>query len=201
MGGTLPQITNQDRAVALLRELDSHKTTDPGPAQPMERVVARLIDLPVWLVLFWVVAAAAWYAGSALGVLEETRVNGVEYSDIPGWLSQVSFLVLVAIIFLMELIPIANSGQTFSKRRMRIRVVGPNGEAPGYRRAAVRWLLCWLPTVVTAGIASQLVTTPWWWPATVVAFLTLVIPAWMFRDGDHRGLHDRIAGTTVLVER
>lgn len=201
MGGTFSHTTNEDRAVALLRELDSHKTKEPGLAQPLERVVARLIDLPVWLVLFWVVAAAAWYTGSVLGVLEETRVTGIEYSDIPGWLSQVSFLVLIGIIFLMELLPVATTGQTFSKRRMRLRVVGPDGQAPGYRRAAVRWLLCWLPTFLALAIATELIGTGWWYPAFAFALLTVVIPGWMFRDEDHRGLHDRVAGTTVLVER
>lgn len=201
MGGASSPLHHEDRAVALLRELDSHKTTEPGPAQPMERVVARIIDLPVWLVLFWVVAAAAWYTGAALGVLEERTVAGSEFRDIPNWLSQVSFLVLVGIIFLMELLPIAWSGQTFSKRRMRLRVVGPDGEAPGYRRAAVRWLLCWLPTFVALAMMTQLLGTGWWWPAAGVAVATLAIPGWMFRDGAHRGLHDRVAGTTVLVER
>ena len=200
MGG-ISHTTNEDRAVALLRDLESYKTAEPGPAQPMERVVARIIDFPVWLVLFWVVAAVAYYVGAALGVLEETQVGSTEFKDIPGWLSQVSFLALIGIIFLMELVPIARSGQTFSKRRMRLRVVGPDGEAPGYRRAAVRWLLCWLPTFIALAVATQLLGTGWWWPAFAIAMATLAIPGWMFRSEDHRGLHDRLAGTTVLVDR
>jgi len=200
MGGTTPT-THEDRAIALLRELDSHKTTEPALAQPMERVVARIIDLPVWLVLFWVAAAVAWYVGDFLGVLEVPEGSQTELRDIPAWLSQVAFLALVAVIFLMELIPIANTGQTFSKRRMRLRVVGPDGEAPGYRRAALRWALCWVPTFIAFSATFQFLGTIWWYPAALVAVLTLAIPVSMFRDPDRRGIHDRIAGTTVMVER
>lgn len=201
---TSPQRRHEDRAVALLRELDSHKTDEPGIAQPLERLTARLIDVAIWFVLFWVAAAAAYYVGSWLGVLEDTDLtapDGTAIQDIPPWLSQIAFVSLIAVVFLMELIPTARTGRSLSKVKMKLRVVGPDGGPPGYRRAAVRWLVGWVPLSVAIGLTTGFLGSTWWYPAAGAVLLTLAIPGWMFRDNDHRGLHDLVAGTRVLVDR
>lgn len=200
----IPQQAHEERAVALLRELEGHKTEEPGIAQPLERLTARLIDLAVWLCLFWVVAAAAYYIGDWFGVLEESAVqptNGATIKDLPPWLSRVSFAAFVALVFLMELIPTARTGRSLSKAKMKLRVVGPYGGPPGYRRAAVRWLVGWVPLSVAIGLTTGFLGSTWWYPAVGLVLLTLAIPGWMFRDNDHRGLHDLAAGTRVLVDR
>jgi uncharacterized RDD family membrane protein YckC len=61
-------------------------------------------------------------------------------------------------------------------------------------------LLCWARTFICLTLTTQFLGTGWWYPAWILVVATLVIPGWMFRDNDRRGLHDYVAGTRVLVE-
>ena len=94
-------------------------------------------------------------------------------------------IVLVAMTFtfvmswVYEVVPVAIWGQTFGKLVMGIRVVVVDDGRPGFLRALRRSLL---PMVVLAAF----------FPLYPVVF----IAAGFFHD--HRGPHDRLAGTSVV---
>ncbi len=68
-------------------------------------------------------------------------------------------------------------GQTAAMRAWRLRLVCENGRAPRPARALLRYLLCW-PSLALAGIGI----------------------AWALVDRDRRFLHDRLAGTRLVID-
>jgi uncharacterized RDD family membrane protein YckC len=84
----------------------------------------------------------------------------------------------------------------------RLRIVGPDGRGIEPARALARFLLAGLPT------ASSVVAAVWLWrhPQSVGGWLAvapaLADLAWALADREGQFLHDRLAGTrVVLVEK
>ena len=194
-----------ERAAAFIQQLATHKTDEPRIAYPMERLLARPIDGCIWFGIFLVCSAAGYYfhvwfvdnPGVRVGTTG-LRDNAPLTDPVAGWLT---FSVAVALVLAFELVPTARSGRTWAKRRLRLRVVGPDGKPPGLARATLRFLVWFAP-----GAAFHL-----WWSAQfgtltgllamAAQFAVLVIPGWIFWSDDHRGLHDVLAGTRVLSDR
>lgn len=93
-------------------------------------------------------------------------------------------------------------GQTLAMRAWRLRIVRPDGHGIEVRRAAARLLFAGLP------LASGVIAALWLWrhPQSVAAWLGLapaaVDLAWALADREGQSLHDRLAGTrVVLVEK
>lgn len=79
-----------------------------------------------------------------------------------------------------EIWPIAATGATIGKRRVGIRVVGSDdGQAPGLRRSAVRFVVSWRCVPVIGWIMAVVVCAPLLWNRT------------------QQGLYDKAAGTLV----
>ena len=97
--------------------------------------------------------------------------------DTPGWVPWVS----VSVQFLYATLMTARDGQTLGKKLMRTRVVTVEGlETPSLRTATIRALPSILSAVPVLGRLVPLMFAP-------VAF----------RE-DRRGLHDLLAGTSVI---
>jgi uncharacterized RDD family membrane protein YckC len=197
-----------DRAAALLHELDSHKSDEPRLAEPMERLTARIVDVCVWLAAgtAWSIAAFyldAWYfpdpvrqVADPSGTLTWQRVESVAPAVAWG-----TFIGLILTVFAIEAIPTARTGRHFAKRRLRLRVVGPDGRPPGFRRTTIRWAVCWLPLAFVFSLWSMTLGSGAGFLFMAAQFGAAAIPGALFLTEDHRGFHDRIAGTTVLAER
>ncbi len=187
------------RAVALLRELDSHKTDAPQIAEPSHRLMARVIDAVTWFVIgaFWSTIA---YSVNRRFFVEEGDAVTADPARLDPTVAWSAFAVIVLSIFALETIPTARTGQHFAKLRFGLIVVGPDGRPPGLWRASTRLCVWWLPAmlgmIVTGAWGSTVV-----FAGIVLQIAALAIPARMFFDDDHRGWHDRIAGTHVVTER
>ncbi|MBY4895734.1 RDD family protein [Cupriavidus sp. AU9028] len=89
------------------------------------------------------------------------------------------------------------NGQTLAMQTWRIRVVDAGGAPPGWKRAALRYLLAWswLPPAAALGHLLGLVRGPF------VAVLAAALAIWILLarlDRQRQFLHDRLAGTRLV---
>lgn len=89
------------------------------------------------------------------------------------------------------------NGQTLAMQTWRIRLIDASGAAPGWKRAALRYLLAWswLPPAAALGHLLGLVRGPF------VAVLAAGLTVWIllaFLDRRRQFLHDRLAGTRLV---
>lgn len=209
MGGGAPSSSGEhpaaDRAAELLRGLERLKTDEPRLAEPMERLMARVIDCVAWLVIFLAVTAAGFAVARALGLTEDlsepalgqTRVRQ-EMHPVASW---ATLAALIAVAWAAEVPATATSGSHFAKRRFQLLVVGPDGGPPGLARSSVRWFASWAPSVLAFALFWSTVGSGWAFLFLALELAALLVPGAMFFDAENRGLHDRLAGTRVLSER
>ncbi|MCC7364013.1 MAG: RDD family protein [Dehalococcoidia bacterium] len=184
----------------LFREIDALRTDEPAPAHPVDRFLARAIDVALAGVVL-VVVAFGLFALIAEPVVDEpdpaaSHINTAE-SRLAG---AAGLAAAVAYIAATEL---GTAGRSPGKRALGLRVVTAESfDPPGNRQALVR-LVAWAVPVL-GGLG--------WW---VAFFLTLpglagmaaflaaafVVGGPIFLRDDARGLHDRIAGTRVVSRR
>jgi uncharacterized RDD family membrane protein YckC len=90
-------------------------------------------------------------------------------------------------------------GQTLAMKAWRLRVVRPDGRGIDLLRALARFLIAGLPT------ASGVVAAIWLWkhPQAIAGWLAaapaLADLAWSLADREGQFLHDRLAGTRVVL--
>ena len=137
------------------------------------RIVAFILDVLV-LISFGMLFAAA--AGAYLVV--DSRFNDGNLSDRAPYVAVAIFLVyLFAFVPLYHVLLWSWRGQTVGMMAVHIRVLARSGGRLSRRRSALRFF---------GRIASVL-----------PLFLGLLIALF---DGEHRTLHDRLAGTVVVEE-
>jgi uncharacterized RDD family membrane protein YckC len=162
------------------------------------RAVARLIDFVIvatlnvvvngWFVYqFWTeispVVTEAWRRGLA----------GENVSDLPAVGDQAGNLQIVIVVlaaalwFAYEVPAVANTGQTFGKRLLRIKVVRmEQAESLGFGRSFRRWNTMGLPTLL-------------WWCFGIGFVLQLIdIMFALFDRPLQQALHDKSAHTVVV---
>lgn len=196
----------EDQAAALFHVLETHKSTEPRIAQPMERLAARLIDVCIWLALgmAWSIVAFyvdTWFFDDPLGQPGPFGEPPTPVERIDPLVSWLAFAGLVVSVWAAEALPTARHGRHFSKKRLKLWVVGPAGRPPGLRRATVRWLAWWLPAFGGLVFWGATFGTGWGFLGIAIQLAALAVPGAMLADDAHRGLHDRLAGTQVLVDR
>ncbi|MGH9136129.1 MAG: RDD family protein [Acidimicrobiales bacterium] len=136
------------------------------------RVGARAVDVVV--------------AGWAFAVLLVEVVDRLPGERTPAGTGALAAGVVIA----AEVVPTAASGLTFGKFAFGLRVVSTStGQAPGWLAAVARALLVWGTAVVTP------------FPPAVALAVAVVVFAPVLFGAEHRGLHDRLAGTVVVYDR
>lgn len=160
------------------------------------RLVARLVDIAALLLIN--AAVTGWFVYQYLHLMmpvfresyERFKANE-STSDIvqperAGTLQIVILILIAALWFAYEVPAIANTGQTFGKRLLKIKVMRMESEDRiGYGRAIRRWNPLGLSVLLwTCGVGF------------VLQFLDSLSPVidWPL----HRAFHDRSAGTVVV---
>ena len=184
-----------DRAVALLRDLDSLKTGEPLIAKPLERLVARLIDLTgLFTATVLALTASSFVKMVVSGGLSESEQRDL-FRPPTTRESLVMVVGTVAILMVYETVTMARRGQTPGKQLMGLRVVTVRDrQKPGWPRTAARCLVWAIPFSIAGAFWSPPIT----YGATIPL---LVIWLWALWDKDHRGVHDIVAGTVVIRPR
>jgi uncharacterized RDD family membrane protein YckC len=88
--------------------------------------------------------------------------------------------------FLYTVVPVALFGQTLGKAARKIRVVGPDGQRPGWSRSVRRYIVGALPLYVPLRLLEPV--------------LSAVVYVRVFTAPDRRGLHDLFADTSVTSD-
>jgi len=190
----------EDRAVAILRELETHRTDEPRIAEPHERLLARIIDFWIGMVglyVLWLVGgffAEADLRANPLGPGEPFR----DHTDLGNALGFAALGLALA----YELVPAMLGRQTFSRARIRLQVVDISGRPASRRQLVVRALALTVPWLTAFALTAGSFGTMW----SLVPFaIMLGIPASLYltmsRSPEHQGWHDRIAGTKVVTPR
>ncbi len=93
------------------------------------------------------------------------------------------------LVIAAEVVPMAAAGLTFGKFAFGLRVVSRRtGRQPGVLAAVVRTVLVWGTAVVTP------------FPAVVALGVAIIVFGPALLGAQHRGLHDRVAGTVVVLD-
>jgi uncharacterized RDD family membrane protein YckC len=162
-----------------------------------KRLLARLVDILVVAVI--IAAATGWliyqYVKEVGPVMAEIQrrwaagepIGDLTASDRAQYLQIVILILIAAVWFAYEVPSIAGSGQTLGKRLLKIKVVGLDADKPlGVGRAVRRWnpLGLWV-LLWTCGVGFLL------------QFIDALSPVvdWPL----HRAIHDRAAGTVVVM--
>ena len=88
--------------------------------------------------------------------------------------------------FLYTVVPVALFGQTLGKAARKIRIVGPDGQRPGWSRSVRRFVVEALPLYVPLRLLEPV--------------LSAVVYLRVFTVPDRRGLHDLLADTRVISD-
>jgi uncharacterized RDD family membrane protein YckC len=139
-------------------------TTHPPLATIGDRVVAKVID----------------------GIVLAVPALVIHFVFLRG----ASRLTHLAVGFPLELlytvVPVALFGQTPGKAARRIRIIGPDGQRPGWSRSVRRYLIAAIPLYVPLRLLEPL--------------LTAAVYLRVFLAPDRRGLHDLVANTSVVSD-
>jgi len=169
-------------------------------AQPGVRLVARLIDICVLLLLNVVVNGwFVWQWWRETFPVMKTVYDALnagqpvppqEQNPRVGWLQTAILAVAAALWLAYEVPAIANTGQTLGKRIMGIRVVALETAEPiGFLRSLRRWNLMGLPMLLWSCFGLGL----------LIQFVDSV--AILFNQPFWQALHDRQAQTVVVAAR
>jgi uncharacterized RDD family membrane protein YckC len=173
----------------------------PGPhgyvlAAPHRRLAARLLDVVAvlglnllvngWFIVQWWRAFWPYFLESQRAGAARVAAGDVEPPEQLSNLQIVIMLIGVALWFAYEVPAVANSGQTFGKRLLGLKVLRVEEDAPpGFRRAIRRWNPMGLPTLL--------------WICGIGFVLQFIDCLFVVLDPKlHQALHDRSAGTVVV---
>lgn len=138
------------------------------------------------MLLFAVLFFAAWLFST---LLQQRHALALRHEQ-QAWL----FLVLGAYFGWFW----THGGQTLAMKTWRVRVVTRDGAALGWGRALLRYLLAWLWFV--PGLAAAWLLGAQGWMLMLIPLLNVVLWAMATRlDPDRQFLHDRIAGTRLVL--
>jgi uncharacterized RDD family membrane protein YckC len=184
-----------DRAVALLRELETHRTDEPQVASMASRLAARVFDL--FLVGFtWFVLTGVAFVVRALADPEWwRRMRSDNPPDVPGWLSLVTAIALVVMLVGYELLCTLRWGQTAGKKMLGMRITRLDG------RPASALALLWRTSLWAGAFGALLAVTfaPLVERVLVIAVLGAIFLA--AHDRMNRSVFDLISGTRVVCPR
>ncbi len=91
-----------------------------------------------------------------------------------------------------------HGGQTLAMKTWRIRLIGRDGQPPGWPRALWRYLLAWL--WLLPGLALAKLLDAQGWMLVLLPALNMVLwAAATLLDQDRQFLHDRLAGTRIVL--
>jgi uncharacterized RDD family membrane protein YckC len=175
-----------------------HDEAMPGvPASFMRRLVAFLLDGVVLLVAgFAVLTFTTVFIGPTVLLEPESAASPV--SEVRAWRVVLNAVLLAALSGVYFVISWSRSGRTPGQRLFRLAVRGaPPAVRISPRRAVLRWSLLGAPLGLAAALT---VSVPLLFLGVLVVsfiwFAVLVVTTLLSRTG--RGLHDRLAGTTVV---
>lgn len=173
----------------------------PGPhgyvlAALHRRVAARLIDVVAvlglnllvngWFMVQWWRAFWPYFLESQRAGAARVAAGDVEPPEQLSNLQIVIMLIGVALWFAYEVPAVANTGQSFGKRLLGLKVLRVEEDTPpGFRRAIRRWNPMGLPTLL--------------WICGIGFVLQFIDCLFAVLDPKlHQALHDRSAGTVVV---
>lgn len=167
-----------------------------APAPPIAGVARRLGALLYEALLL---VAMAFVAGFAFLPLVSPSAAGDATLRVPPVFARTMlFCALVAGAAAYYAWCWSDGRRTLPQKTWRLRLVTRDGRPPTWRQALLRYAAGWLgPALAIAGYAAL---RPFGHAPDALAFLALDY-VFALVDRDHQFLHDRIAGTRVIVSR
>ena len=193
-----PPPSAADKAVVLLRELDSLKTDEPGTAPLSDRAVARAYDFGAIFALILAVNFVVGVIAASTGHVVKTS-SGVHVDT--GAIIAFDIVLLAAFVG-YEIGPALFGGRSFGKWRTGLTIVDMNGEPARFGRILVRFAVWFVPLL--ALVLAYSATFPGMLSFLFFALTVLLVAGFWWstwRDDKQRGWHDRIAGTQVFHSR
>lgn len=189
--------TGRYDAIELFRELESHRTDAPALAEPMDRAIARLIDFAIAGAIVVAVSMAVFSL-----IVEPAppgpRAPGFNPNRDESRLADTAAAIAGIAYFAVADLFTRSPG----KRVMKLSIVRSDGLQPPPLARRVLRLAAWaLPLALALAWWASIFLTLLGLLALAGIALALAIPGTMFLDGDKRGLHDRLAGTRVVIPR
>ncbi len=147
-------------------------------ASPMNRVLGRLVDFVIWIVIF-----------SASGLIIG---GGFSFDDEPTFRMVLGSVIGGLLVCAYEIFMVGNRGATVGKMALGTKVVTTNGAQPDMLTATKRISPYLIGTVAglvpVIGVLMNLVV----FAIGVISLITI------FTDSEHQALWDKIASTVVV---
>lgn len=177
------------------------KTLNPEPETENELVIASawrrigavIINNLVSMILFFPFLFKLFTLGT-FNMSEEELFNTFSSDELAPtlWVS----LGLYFLFWIVQLVMISKSGQTFGKRLLKIRIVKQDGSNPGFMGAFLLREVAFQLILIAIAITLELLINYSNDNLTLLAYLVCLIM--LFAAKQRRTLQDRIAGTLVV---
>ncbi len=178
-------MTDTSPSPAPTNALDPHEIAAAAPPAPLKnRLLCMVYEA---MLLFGVLFIATWLFSTLLQQRHALYLRDA----LQDWL-----FVVLGVYFCWFW---THSGQTLAMKTWRIRVIGRDGQPVGWRRALVRYLLAWGWFLPGLGLA-RLIGAQGWMLLLLPALNFAVWVAAALLDRDRQFLHDRLAGTRVVLK-
>jgi uncharacterized RDD family membrane protein YckC len=144
------------------------------------RLAARLIDQLLWLVLPSYVLLQPYLPK------QPDKSFTLDLAKVDSWrivLMVITYPVVEALLLLVM-------GRTVGKLLMKVRVASVDGSPMAPQQAVVRAMLVTLPFVATFALPNMV--------GQIIGAIPLVLLVTILIDPQRRGLHDKVARTTVM---
>ncbi len=163
---------------------------------PPDASLARRLAAAIYELLL--LTALALVAGFVLAPVVSPRPPGLPHSLIVPALPAraLEFVVLFALAGTYCVHGWSAGRRTLPQKTWRLALVAANDRPPSPRRAAARYLACWIGPALA--LAAYGVLKPHGLGALAL-WLLLLHWLWAFADRRRRFLHDRVAGTRIIA--
>ncbi len=165
----------------------SESSDGPDPAEPINRIGARVLDLALWSLVGWIVRWA---------IIGVSGISPDELAEASYARGAVSGVVLTALTGTYEVAMVATRRATFGKMALGLEVATLSG-APVDLRIAVRRMAHYLGL----GLLISLTATVGLIFYLVLVLIAIVSVVFLFTDPKRQTVWDKIAGTTVVSVR
>ena len=177
-------VTDTSPSPALTDASEPHQLAAAAPPAPLKnRLVCMVYEA---MLLFGVLFIATWLFSTLLQQRHALYLRDA----LQDWL-----FVVLGVYFCWFW---THGGQTLAMKTWRIRVISRDGQPVGWRRALVRYVFAWgwfLPGLALA----RVIGAQGWMLLLLPALNFAVWAAAALLDRDHQFLHDRLAGTRVVL--
>lgn len=161
------------------------------PAEPLNRIAARIIDIILWFIVGSILQSVV--AGA-------NAFNQGALSDVSFGRAALASLIGTAAVSAYEILMVANRGATLGKMALGLKVVKDDGTTPADMNDAVRRMIIYIALGVFGALFATSVGL-----SSLLGLVTIVVGlvslVFLFTDDKRQAVWDKVANTMVISSK